>query len=337
MLIQGFCALASKILDVVALGESLVQFNPLEEGPLRHAALFEKHAAGSESNAIIGISRLGWKTAYITKLGHDEFSKFVLATLKSEDVNVQGVKLLEGKNCGIFICQRGYPIPGKSDVVYYRSDSAARYLSPEDLDPYLISSAKIFHVSGITPALSDSCRETTLEALRIAKKNKVLVSFDTNYRKKLWTEAEARPIILEIARQADILLTDPDDVRIMLGRKKPGEQNEALEELAALGPATVVYKLGATKGLVALSKGQIATSPAIKVPLTDSIGAGDAVVAGFLSGYLGGETLQRCLDMAAVCSALTVMRKGDFENLPDRTDLDKFLAARDQNFQVDFR
>jgi sugar/nucleoside kinase (ribokinase family) len=328
--------LANKTFDVVALGESLVQFNPLEEGPLKHVALFEKHAAGSESNVIIGISRLGWKTAYITKLGHDEFSKFILATLKSEDVNVQGVKQMEGKNCGIFICQRGYPIPGKSDVVYYRSDSAARHLVPEDLDPDLISSAKIFHVSGITPALSESCRATTLEALRIAKKNKVHVSFDTNYRKKLWTEADAKPTMLEIARQADILLTDPDDARIMLG-KKPGEQNEVLEELCALSPSTVVYKLGATKGLAAISKGKIATSPAIKVPLVDSIGAGDAVVAGFLAGYLGGDTLQRSLDMASVCSALTVMRKGDFENLPDRKDLEKFLAAKDQGFQVDFR
>ena len=114
-------------------------------------------------------------------------------------------------------------------------------------------------------------------------------------------------------------MTDPDDARIMLG-KKPGEQNEVLEELSALGPPTVVYKLGGTKGLAAISKGEIATSPAIKVPLVDSIGAGDAVVAGFLAGYLGGDTLQRSLDMASVCSALTVMRKGDFENLPDRID-----------------
>src|SRR5579864_6012135 len=152
--------LTNKHFDVVALGESLVQFNPLEEGPLKHVSLFEKHAAGSESNAIIGLSRLGCKTAYITKLGRDEFSKFILATLKSEDVNVEGVRQLDNKYCGIFFCQRGYPIPGRSDVMYYRSDSAAKYLSPQDLDSEIISSGKIFHVSGITPALSQSCRET---------------------------------------------------------------------------------------------------------------------------------------------------------------------------------
>jgi len=328
--------LTSALIDVVALGESLVQFNPLEEGPIRHAPLFEKHAAGSESNVVIGLSRLGCKTAYITKLGRDEFSKFILATLKSEDVNVQGVKQIDGKNCGIFFVQRGYPIPGRSDVMYFRSDSATKYLAPQDLDEKLIQSARIFHVSGITPALSESCRETTLEAIRVAKKSKVLVSFDTNYRKKLWTESEAKPTLLEIARSCDILLTDPDDARIILG-KKPGEPAEALEELGGLGPSSIIYKLGAKKGLAALSRGEKATSLSAKVPVVDSIGAGDAVVAGFLAGYLKDETLQRSLDMASACSALTVMRRGDFENLPDMADLEKFLAAKDQGFDVDFR
>jgi 2-dehydro-3-deoxygluconokinase len=332
----GFSPLADKNFDVVALGESLVQFNPQEEGPLKHVNEFEKHAAGSESNSIIGLTRLGCKTAYITKLGYDEFSKFILATLRGEDVNVQGVRLMEGKNCGIFFCQRGYPIPGRSDVVYYRSDSAAKYLTPEDLDPELIAGGKIFHISGITPALSPSCRETSLEALSIAKKNQVRVSFDTNYRKKLWTEADAKPILQQMAKQSDILLTDPDDARILLG-KPTGDLEETLEELSTLGPKTIVYKLGATRGLAALSDGKIATSQAIKVPLVDSIGAGDAVTAGFLAGYVGGDTLQRSLEMASVCSALTVMRRGDFENLPDRSDLEKFLAAKDQGFQVDFR
>jgi 2-dehydro-3-deoxygluconokinase/2-dehydro-3-deoxygalactonokinase len=324
------------MIDVVALGEPLVQFNPLEEGPLKHAALFEKHAAGSEANVIIGISRLGYKTAYITKLGRDEFSKFILATLMSEDVNVQGVKQIDEKNCGIFFVQRGYPIPGRSDVLYFRSDSATKYLEPEDLDEKLIQSGKIFHVSGITPALSDSCRRTTLEAIRIAKKNGVLVSFDTNYRRKLWTESEAKPTLLEIARSCDFLMTDPDDAKIILGRT-PDEPSDALEELGRLGPSTVVYKLGATMGLAASSHGEKATSLPIKVPVMDQIGAGDAVVAGFLAGYLAEEPLQKSLDMASACSALTVMRKGDFENLPDRTDLEKFLAAKDHGFQVDFR
>ena len=163
------------MIDVTALGEPLVQFNPLEEGPLKHAPLYEKHAAGSEANVIIGVSRLGFKTAYLTKLGHDEFSKFILATLKGEGVDVSGIKQIEGKNCAVFFVQRGYPIPGRSDVIYYRSDSAARYFSPEDLDSKLISNSRILHISGITPALSNSCREATMEAIRIARGHNVKI------------------------------------------------------------------------------------------------------------------------------------------------------------------
>jgi 2-dehydro-3-deoxygluconokinase / 2-dehydro-3-deoxygalactonokinase len=325
------------MIDVTALGEPLVQFNPLEEGPLRHAPLYEKHAAGSEANVIIGISRLGFSTAFLTKLGHDEFSKFILATLRGERVDVSGVKQIEGKNCAVFFVQRGYPIPGRSDVVYYRSDSAAKYFSPEDLDAKLISNSRILHVSGITPALSGSCREATVEAIRISRRHNVKISFDTNYRKKLWTETEARPVLIEIARDSDILFTDPDDARILMGKRINDEPLEALDELESLGPSTIVYKLGAARGLAGLSNGEKATSLPIKVPLVDSIGAGDAVVAGFLAGYLAGDTLQRSLDIGSCCSALTVMRRGDFENLPDRSDLEKWLAAKDQGFEVDYR
>ncbi len=323
--------------DVVALGESLVQFNPLETGPLKHVSLFEKHAAGAESNVIIGISRLGFKTAYITKLGKDEFSKFILATLKGEGVDVSGVRQMDGKNCGIFFVQRGYPIPGKSDVIYFRSDSAAKYLSPGDLDAKMISGSRILHITGITPALSESCRETIFEAVRIAKGGNVQVSFDTNYRRKLWSESEARPTLIELARSCDILLTDPDDARIIMGKKLDDDPITALDELLSLGPSTIVYKLGASEGLAAISNGEKATSLPIKVPLVDSIGAGDAVVAGFLAGYLAGDSLQRSLDIASCCSALTVMRRGDFENLPDLADLEKWLKAKEQGFEVDFR
>lgn len=325
------------MIDVTAIGESLVQFNPLETGPLKHVPLFEKHAAGSESNVIIGITRLGFKTAYITKLGHDEFSKYILATLRGEGVDVSGIKFMDGKNCGIFFVQRGYPLHWRSDVVYYRSDSATKYLTPEDVDSKLIKNSRVLHISGITPALSNSCREACLEAFRIAQGADVKISFDTNYRKKLWSEEEAKPTLIEMARNSDILLTDPDDARILMGHKPDQDPINALDELEKLGPSTIVYKLGAAGGLAALSNGEKATSAPIKVPLVDSIGAGDACVAGFLSGYLGGDNLQKSLDVASICSALTVMRRGDFENLPDRSDLEKWLTAKEKGFDIDFR
>jgi 2-dehydro-3-deoxygluconokinase len=336
----------TKKFDVVSLGEPLVQFNPLDEGPLKHASLFEKHAAGSESNIVIGLSRLGFKTCYIAKVGKDEFSKFILSTLRSEQVNIDLVKEIDTKNCGIFFVQRNYPIPAKSDVVYYRSDSAAKLLSPEDIPEEAIQNSKVLHVSGITPALSKNCREACLYAMEIARKNNVKISFDTNYRRKLWSASEARTVLMEMATKCDILFTDPDDVAILFGGGGSGSDNDGtLSNLSDLGPSVVVLKLGATKGLVAITKAQPPSTvkrraecpPIMRVPVVDSIGAGDAVVVGFLAGYLSNESLERSLEMASCCSALVVMRKGDFENLPDKEQLQNLLFAKKIEFEVDLR
>jgi sugar/nucleoside kinase (ribokinase family) len=324
------------LIDVLSLGEPLVQLNPLEEGPLRHVHLFEKHAAGSEVNVLIGLSRLGFKTCLIAKLGKDEFSRFMLATLKSEDVGLHGVRQTAEKNCGIYFVQRGYPIPEKSDVIYFRSDSAAKQLSPEDVDQSLVKKSKILHLTGITPALSDSCRKATLRALSLAKKNKVKVSFDTNYRKKLWSASEAKPVLFEIAKKSDFLFTDLDDAGVVLG-KSFDEASDAMKELASLGPETIILKLGAKKGLLARSPEGEAQSFPVRVPVVDSIGAGDAVVSAFLGGHLGKESLQRSLDMASCSAALVVMRRGDFENLPDRDYLDKWLSSKKHGFETDLR
>lgn len=324
------------LIDLLSLGEPLVQLNPLEEGPIRHAHMFEKHAAGSEVNVLIGVSRLGFKTSFITKLGNDEFSKFVLATLKSENIGVEGVKQVEGKNCGVFFVQRNYPIPEKSDVIYYRNDSAAKSISPDDIDESLVINSKIVHLTGITPALSDSCRKATSKVLALAQENNVKVSFDPNYRKKLWSVQEARPVMQEIAKRTNILFVDISDAKIILGRDL-SDANEALEDLLSLGPEIVVLKLGSKQGLAAISHQDKAKSFGIRVAPVDSIGAGDAVVAGFLAGYLGKQSLQSSLDMASACATLVVMRRGDFENLPDRDYMDRWLAAKEHDFDLDLR
>ncbi len=326
----------TSLIDVLSLGEPLVQLNPLEEGPLRHVHLFDKHTAGSEVNVLIGVSRLGFKTSLITRLGKDEFSQFVLATLKSEGVGTEGIKQFDGKNCGVFFVQRDYPIPEKSDVVYYRSDSAAKYLSSDDIDESMVKESKILHVTGITPALSESCKKATFRAVSLAKENNVKVSFDPNYRKKLWSEVEAEPVMREIAKQSDLLFVDTNDARMILGRQI-GEVDETLKDLLSLGPQFVVLKLGARRGLAAISRDGKAKSFGVRVRPVDSIGAGDAVVAGFLAGYLGKEPLQKSLDMAECCATLVVLRRGDYENLPDKQYLDRWLAAKEQDFDLDLR
>jgi 2-dehydro-3-deoxygluconokinase len=296
------------------------------------------HTAGSESNALIGLSRLGHRTALISKLGFDELSSFILMTLRGQGVQTRWIRQVEGKNCGIYIAQRNYPVPGKDDVVYYRGESAARSLSPSDVPEDAIGGSKIFHLSGITPALSPSCRRASFRAARLAKKHGVIFSFDPNYRRKLWSIDEARPVFRSLAAIAGLLFLDTNEASIILGDSVVSRGPEVtLKALSQLGPQAVVLKLGAEGGLAASDHGNYFHVPSYKVQVEDVIGAGDAAVSGFVSGLLKKKDLETCLKWAAACSALVVMRRGDFENLPTKADLEKFMAAEESASEFDPR
>jgi 2-dehydro-3-deoxygluconokinase len=320
------------------MGEPLVQFSPLESGPLRHAGLFDKHAAGAESNVLVGLSRLGHKTALVTKLGMDELSSFILMTLKAEGVDTRWVKRVEGKNCGIYFTQRNYPIPGKNDVVYFRGESAASTISVEDVPEQAVRTSRVFHLSGITPALGSSCLKASMYVSKLAEKYGVPFSFDPNYRRKLWPIERAAPAFRKLAASSDLLFLDETEASIILGKRQDGREPESIVgALAKLGPETIVLKLGAKRGLSALRGGEYLQIPSYSVPVVDIIGAGDAVVSGFLSGMIVGKDTMTCLKWAAASSALVVMGRGDFENLPTPTDLQNFLAAKDAKTEFDPR
>ncbi len=320
------------------MGEPLVQLSPLDSGPVTHAGLFDKHAAGSESNVLIGVSRLGHRTALITKLGVDGLSRFILATLRGEGVDTKWVRKIEGKNCGVYITQRNYPVPGKNDVIYFRSDSAARTISVSDVPAEAIQQGKYFHLSGITPALSDSCRKASLHAARIATKNGVGFSFDPNYRRKLWPIKRAGPVFKSLARISNLLFLDVMEASIILGSKQEGRKpNTILKALSGIGPETVVLKLGIEGGIAAMRNGEFFHVPSFKAPIEDSIGAGDAVVSGFLAGTLEGKDILSSLKWAAASSALVVMRRGDYENLPTPPELQSFISSREAHLEFDLR
>ncbi|MEM2824765.1 MAG: sugar kinase [Candidatus Bathyarchaeia archaeon] len=311
------------MLDVVTLGEMLVQFNSVTTGPLRHVVYFEKHAAGAEANFAIGMVRLGFKAGFITRLGNDEFGKYILSVLRGEGVDTSRVKVDDEAPTGIYFIQRGYPVPERSSVVYYRRGSAASKLSPEDIDEDYIKGSRLLHLTGITPALSDSCMEATLKALRIAVENKVMVSFDTNVRMKLWLKAEkAREALLPMIEKADVVLTEPEDAEILIGEREP---RKIIDKILALGPKIVVVKLGA-EGAMASNGKEVAVKPGFRVPVVDVIGAGDAFAAGFMASILKGRSLEDALLFGNAAGALVVTVRGDIENLPSWEDIERFLA-----------
>jgi len=309
--------------DLVTMGELMVQFNAVTRGPLRNVSLFEKHAAGAEGNVAIGATRLGVSSGVITRVGDDEFGRFLLATLRAENVETSHVTIDGNSPTGIYFVQRGYPIPERSSSIYYRDNSAASKLSSADVDEAYIRSAKVFHITGITPALSDSAKEATILAIKCAKQCQVLVSLDTNIRLKLWTEKNARSTLLPLCKIADIVFTSSPDSKIILSEDDP---KRIAEVLHGRGVRTVVVKLGG-KGAFASSKGATATQPMIRTPVEDPTGAGDSFAAAFLATQLKGWALQRSLRAAAATASLVATVRGDYESIPDIGNLETLMDA----------
>lgn len=309
------------LVDIVCLGEVMVELNAVSRGPLRSVGLFEKHAAGAEGNVAIGASRLGCSSGVITRVGDDEFGLFLMATLEGENVDTSHVLIDKGFPTAVFFIQRGFPIPDKSEAYYYRHNSAGSRLNPKDLDSKYIGSAKILHVSGITPALSETAKEATCAAVKIAKENKVMVSLDTNIRLKLWTEEVARTTLLPLCNMADVLFTSIPDARIILGLDEASKIAKALHKS---GVKTVVIKLG-EKGAFASSNGETVTQPMIRTSVEDPTGAGDSFAATFLATQLKGWVLEDSLRAALATAALVVGVRGDYENIPGMETLRTFL------------
>jgi 2-dehydro-3-deoxygluconokinase/2-dehydro-3-deoxygalactonokinase len=310
--------------DIVTLGEPLIQLNALTRGPLRHVAYFERHVAGAELNFAIGCSRLGLPAGYISRVGADEFGQCILGTLRAERVETSHVRVVPTHPTGVYLVQRGYPIPTQSRVTYYRRGSAASTLSPRDVDRRYIASARLLHLTGITPALSPSCRQTCREALNAARSANRQISFDTNVRPQLWSRREARTTLRPFIEQADLVFTDPADTAILLGEPNPAR---AAHQLLARGVKIVVMKLGARGASVFMPK-QTLHRAAPPVAVEDPIGAGDAFAAGFVASMLQGAALARALRVAVACGTLATTARGDWENMPSPEDLATLLEAK---------
>lgn len=306
------------MVDVVALGEPLIQFNSFTLGPLRFVNYFEKHIAGSELNFCIAVIRNHLSCGLIARVGNDEFGKNIIEYSRSQGVDVSQIKI-DDSFTGIYFVQRGYPIPLKSELIYYRKGSAGSKLSPEDVNEDYVRTAKLVHSTGITLAISESAKDAVFKAFELAKKR----SFDTNIRPKLWTPEKARETILKLLGKYDVevLITDPDDTKILLGVTDP---DEAYRKYKELGVKTLLYKLGA-KGAVVFKDNLKVFKEAYKVPVEDPTGAGDAMAGTFISLYLQGKDLEYALHHGIVASTLVVMVRGDNEMTPTTEDAERFL------------
>ena len=307
---------------VVTVGETMALMRTSTIGSLAHLPSVDISLGGAESNLAIGLRRLGVPAAWVSRVGDDPLGTRVAREIRAEGVEVHCTVDPE-RPTGLMIKSR--PSAATTRVDYYRAGSAASALTPGDLPAGLIEQAEILHLSGITPLLSESAHATNVAAVQRAVAAGVQISLDVNYRSRLGSRDRLADLLGEILEHVDILFGGPEELSILAPEATESDRHSLLRALAADG-RQVVVKLGADGG-AALADGEIQEAPGHRVDVVDTVGAGDAFVAGYLSAQLEGLDVAARLARANACGALACTTPGDWEGAPRRRDLDTLLAG----------
>ncbi|GLW32721.1 sugar kinase [Actinoplanes regularis] len=292
------------------LGEAMGIFVADGIGPIEQARGFTLAVGGAESNVAVGVARLGGLATWLGRLGPDSAGSLIAGRLRSSGVRVLAVP--DPAPTGLMVRYRRSAQFIHAD--YHRAGSAGSRLTPADLPLPELESAGVVHVTGITPALGDTARATVFAAVEAARAAGVPVSFDVNYRGKLWSRFDAAPVLRDLATRADVIFAGPDEAAVLLGDADP------LDGLAKLGPSEVIIKDGG-RGCTALIDGVRHIVPALPVTAIDPVGAGDAFVAGYLADRLAGAAPEQRLRTAIAAGAFAVTVPGDCEGAPTRAEL----------------
>jgi 2-dehydro-3-deoxygluconokinase len=298
-----------KTLDVVALGEGMLEFNQTEAGRPEYLQGF----GGDTSNVVIAAARAGVRTAYLSRVGADPFGTRLMELWAREGVDIRGVARDEQAPTGIYFVTHG---PNGHEFSYYRAGSAASRMTSDWLRAgpaaQIIASAQFLHVSGISLAISASARETVYTAMQLAREADTRVAFDTNLRLKLWSLDRARSAIEAAIAWSDVFLPSLEDITTLTGLSDP----DAIADWGhALGARQIVLKLG-DRGVLTSADGERHRLAGWQVPLVDATGAGDCFCGNLLAQLSAGASLPEAARYANAAAALSVQGFGAVAPLP---------------------
>ncbi|KAL3341991.1 hypothetical protein AABB24_026155 [Solanum stoloniferum] len=324
-------AVSKKSHLVVCFGEMLIDFIPTVSGvSLAEAPAFEKAPGGAPANVAVCISKLGGSSAFIGKVGDDEFGRMLADILKQNNVDNSGMRFdHDARTALAFITLTA---EGEREFVFFRNPSADMLLRESELDVDLIKKATIFHYGSIS-LIDEPCRSTHLAAMDIAKRSGSILSYDPNLRLPLWpSEDAARSGIMSVWNLADIIKISEDEISFLTGADDPNDDEVVLKRLfhpnlklllVTEGSAGCRYYTKEFKGRV----------NSIKVKAVDTTGAGDAFTGGVLkclasdaSLYQDEKRLREAIFFANVSAALTVTGRGGIPSLPTQDAVQRTLA-----------
>ena len=319
----------------LTFGETLVQHNADYIGSYDPGGTYTRHVAGAESNVALDLRRLmpDIEAVWVSRLGHDPDGDMILQQLR-HGITIHAPQF-EGEFTGIQLLNH----LGGGEVIrrYRRAGSAASRLTATEVLPHLDGS-DLVHVTGITPALSDTCRLTAFAVMRSATERSIPVSMDVNYRDALWTPAEAMAVCDEMRRLATLFKVGHDEAETIWGL---GLSAQDYARHFFGGNTRLAVVTTGDSGAVAYDGQSVVTHPGFTVEMVDPVGAGDAFVAGFLAGIFQrcalpdllamnpdarADILHRALEIANACGALVCTRHGDTEAMPDMRQVNGFVT-----------
>jgi 2-dehydro-3-deoxygluconokinase len=308
--------LVGAMLDIVALGEPMIEFNQTE----REGRSYLQGFGGDTSNFIIAAARQGARTGYVTALGDDVYGRMFLDLWRDEGVDASRVRTDGSAHTGIYFVTHD---EAGHHFTFFRTNSAASRFGPGDVPLDYVTEARVVHVSGISLAISAAACDTCYAAVEAARGAGRLVSFDTNLRLKLWSKDRARAVIGDMMRLTDICLPSLDDIALVTGIDEP---EKLVDHALGLGAKIVALKLGAEGAIVATGQERHRIPP-YRIEAVDATGAGDTFGGAFVTRILRGDSVEAAGRYAAVAAALSTTGYGAVEPIPRTERVEEALKT----------
>ncbi|MBC8390428.1 MAG: hypothetical protein H8E13_20570 [Actinobacteria bacterium] len=319
-----------RMMDIICLGEALVDFFAVKSGIcLGEVGEFRKVPGGAPANVAVGASKMGMKTAFIGRVGDDEFGYFLKNTLVENNVDVSQMQFDTKVRTGLaFIA---LPTPNTHEFLFYRNPSADMMIDSKEFDEDFIKNTKIFHFCSVTLS-SETSRSSNYHAAGIAKSNNIIISYDPNLRLNLWQSVkEAKIRVKEAVPLADVIKINNEELTFITGEEDLKKGTEILLSMGpelcivTMGPDGCFYSTGKYSGFI----------NAFKVKTVDATGCGDSFVSGVLAGMVENnfdelissqKKIISVLKFASAAAAITSTKKGVIPALPLKNEVREFIS-----------
>lgn len=305
--------------DVVTFGEAMIRLSPPHFQRLEQTRSLDLNVGGAELNVAVGVTRFGMKSAWVSKLPKNPLGYLIRDRAQEFGVDCSHLIWSDEGRAGLYFVEFGAS-PRASSVLYDRGGSAISMVRPGEI-PWeeIFTDCKHFHVSGITPALSESASRVTMESLKAAKRAGCTVSYDLNYRKKLWSPADAKKTQEPMMAEVDVLITTEEDTNIVFGIKEKDYEMvaERLAETFQFGMVAITLREDVSVWrnkwtAIVYQDGKTFKDRTYEVEIVDRVGAGDSFTAGFLTGWLREKDVEKALQYGNAFAALKHTFPGDF-------------------------